>query len=136
MLIIGLNQLLRNFGINLTQYEFNQYIPKLRDYFFPFLLQEKKHVTDAGTLFKFELTRSDIVKSTEYYILKNEKVKSKSAIDDFLTALNCFFEEEIYEKYPNQNLMNIRPFNKLSSEIENRLNTRIIESRWLNRHLT
>lgn len=114
-------QLIEHFGEGLSQYEYNQYIPKLRDYFIDYLIENKSHAQDIPNLFKFEFTRSDIVLSTEYYVTKNESVRSKSAIDDFLIALNRFFDEVINIKYPNQNLITIRPFTNLSKDIEKTL---------------
>lgn len=116
-----LEELLKNFGTKLTEAEYNQYIPKLRDYFVPYILENKGDVNEIEALFKYELTRNDIIKSTEFYIIKNENVESKGAIDDFLISLNQLFELEINDKYFNQNLINIRPFMKLNSEIEGRL---------------
>ncbi|MFF2885568.1 hypothetical protein [Paenibacillus sp. NPDC057967] len=111
---------LREFGADLSQHEHHQYMPKLRDFLVPYLLKEKAYVADIDTLFRHEFTRNDVVRSTEYYILSNPNVRSKSAIDDFLIALNRLFEELINERYPNQNLRNIQPFTKLSQEIEGR----------------
>jgi len=112
-----LKDLLGSFGNQLTEAQRNQYIPKLRDYFIRYVLENKKDIKDIESLFKYELTRNDIIKSTKFYVTRNEDVKSKGAIDDFLIALNQFFELEIKEKYFNQNLINLRPFMKLSLEI-------------------
>lgn len=113
--------MLRNFGTKLTEAQSNQYIPKLRDYFIPYVLENKQDVTNIESLFKHELTRNDIIKSVKFYITRNENVRSKGAIDDFLISLNQLFEVEINEKYFNQNLINLRPFMQLNSEIENEL---------------
>lgn len=109
------------FGSNLTPHEKHQYLPKLRDYLLPYILTQKKHALNIEALFKHEFTRNDVIKSCEYYVLNNNNVRSKSAIDDFLIALNRLFEETLNEKYPNQNLKNIQPFSKLSHEIEKSL---------------
>lgn len=116
----ALSKLLREFGTDLSQHEYHQYMPKLRDFLVPYILKEKAHVADLDALFRHEFTRNDVIRSTEYYILNNRNVRSKSAIDDFLIALNRLFEELLNEKYPNQNLRNIQPFTKLSQEIEGR----------------
>lgn len=114
-------KLLMDFGSNLSRHEYNQYMPKLRDFLIPYILKEKGHVSNPENLFKHEFTRYDLIKSTEYYILTNDNVKSKSAIDDFLIALNRFFEEYLLEKYPNQNLLSVGRFTKLSLEVEDNL---------------
>jgi integrase len=113
-----LMRLIQQFGSNLSSHEYNQYIPKLRDYFIDYLLENKPNVSNVEYLFKYEFTRNDIIKSTGYYVIENPNVKSKSAIDDFLISLNRFFDSHINEKYPNQNLIALRPFNNLSSDIE------------------
>lgn len=113
-----LMRLLDEFGEGLSKYEYNQYIPKLKHSFVDYIIKEKSNSINVENLFKFEFTRNDIIKSTEYYILNNENVKSKSAIDDFLIALNRFFEETINKYYINQNLIAIRPFTTLSKDIE------------------
>ena len=116
-----LTEVINSFGSKLTEWQYNNYIPKLRDYFIEYVMKNFKEVKNVETLFKHELTRSHLIKSTEFYIIKNENVKSKSAIDDFLIALNQLFEVEINNKYYNQNLENMRPFTKLYSEIEQNL---------------
>ncbi len=116
-----LTEVINSFGSKLTEWQYNNYIPKLRDYFIEYVMKNFKEVKNVETLFKHELTRSHLIKSTEFYIIGNENVKSKSAIDDFLIDLNQLFELEINKKYYNQNLENIRPFMKLNSEIEQNL---------------
>lgn len=123
----GIIQLIDQLGMGLSEYEYNQYMPKLRDYFVDYLIENKSQALDIPNLFKFEFTRSDIILSTEYYVTKNENVKSKSAIDDFLIALNRFFDEVINIKYPNQNLITIRPFTNLNKDIEKDLLAKGIE---------
>jgi len=113
-----LTEVINSFGSKLTEWQYNNYIPKLRDYFIEYIMENFKEVKNVTTLFKHELTRSHIIRSTEFYIIKNENVKSKSAIDDFLISLNQLFELEINNKYYNQNLDNIRPFMRLNAEIE------------------
>ncbi len=118
-----LTEVINSFGSKLTEWQYNSYIPKLRDYFIEYVMENMKEVKNVETLFKHELTRSHLIKSTEFYIIRNENVKSKSAIDDFLIALNQLFELEINNRYYNQNLENIRPFMKLNTEIEEDLIT-------------
>ncbi|MFC6330991.1 tyrosine-type recombinase/integrase [Paenibacillus septentrionalis] len=123
MKIQEIMNLVNNFGNGLTKSKYDMYIPKIRDYFVPYLIK-KKSESDLENVLKYEITRNDIIQSTLYYIEKNTNVRSKSAIDDFLIVLNRFFDEEIYINYPNQNLISIRPFTSLSKEIE-----KIAESR-------
>lgn len=110
-----------DFGSKLTKPEFNQYVTKLRDYFIKYIIEEKKYTGKVSDLFRFDLGKIDIINSVIYYIVDNDNVKSKSAIDDFLTALNTLFEEVINDKYFNQNLNNLQPFSQLSSKIEQKI---------------
>lgn len=119
-------QLLSIFSNGLTPFESNQYIPKIRDYFFQYILDVKPDPT-IETLFKYELTRYDLINSTIYYIMANDNVRSKSAIDDYLIAVNRLFDETLFNLYPNQNLVSIRPFTSLSNEIEKILLDRKVE---------
>ncbi|OMD49473.1 hypothetical protein BSK56_08965 [Paenibacillus borealis] len=84
-----------HFGIKLTKSKFDMYIPKIRDYFAKYILENKSGSTIENVL-KYEITRNDIIQSTVYYILKNKNVRSKSAIDDYLTIINRFFEEAVF----------------------------------------
>lgn len=120
-------QFVDQFGSGLSEYEYNQYMPKLRDYFVEYLVENKSHAMNMENLFKFEFTRRDIILSAEYYVIRNDSVKSKSAIDDFLIAINRFFEEVVNKKYPNQNLITIRPFTNLNKEVEKDLLEKGIE---------
>ena len=108
-----------DFGKGLTRYEYNQYVIKLRNYFVDYLSETKYTCNTVEELFKYEFTRKDIIDSTLYYIINNPKVSSKSAIDDFLIALNRLFDETINKKYFNQNIANIRPFTNMSKDVEN-----------------
>ncbi|TVX94124.1 site-specific integrase [Paenibacillus agilis] len=119
-------QLLSVFGSGLTPFESNQYTPKIRDYFFRYILAMKPD-SSIENLFKYELTRNDLINSTIYYIMVNDHVRSKSAIDDYLIAVNRFFDETLFNLYPNQNLVSIRPFTSLSKEIEKILIERKVE---------
>lgn len=110
-----------DFGGSLSQFEYNQYVTKLRDYLLPYLEENKSHCRNLEELFRYEFTRIDIINSTIYYIENNQNVTCKSAIDDFLIALNRLFEETINQQYFNQNLVNIHPFNSLNKDIENEI---------------
>lgn len=116
-----------NFGKRLTKEKYNQYIPKLRDYFVPFIMKEKSYCQTLERLFKDEFTRNDIIRSTIYYILHNENVESVSSIDDFLIALNRFFEETVFVIYPNATLSRLKPFTNLSKEVGLELQKREIK---------
>lgn len=107
-----------DFGKSLTTFEYNQYIPKLRDYFIGFIIERKSYCNNIETLFKDEFTRNDLVMSTVYYILNNQNVESKSAIDDFLIAINRFFDETVFNIYPNITLSRLKPFVSLAAEVE------------------
>lgn len=113
--------IINEFGSLLTKEENNQYIPKLRDYLIPYILENKGDNVDIDIIFKDEFTRSDIIKATIYYITVNENVESLSAIDDYLIALNRLFDELLFNKYPNPTLMKYKPFTTLSSEIQDNL---------------
>lgn len=105
------------FSSGLTMFENNQYIPKIRDYFVEYIL-ECKSDSSIDDVLKYEFTKKDLINSTIYYIQRNDNVRSKSAIDDYLIAVNRFFAETIFEKYPNQNLITIRPFTILCKDVE------------------
>lgn len=112
-----LRSLITVFSSGLTISEGNQYIPKIRDYFIEYIMQSKSGSSLEDVL-KYEITKKDLINSTIYYIQKNDNVRSKSEIDDYLIAINRFFFETIFHKYPNQNLITIRPFTTLSKEVE------------------
>ncbi|NFI53451.1 hypothetical protein FDA52_10840 [Clostridium botulinum] len=116
--------IVNDFGSLLSQYEYNQYVIKLRDYFLPYIELNKLHCRNIEELFKYELTRIDIINSTIHYVENNPNVMYKSAVDDFLIALNRLFEKTVNKKYFNQNLVNIQPFNPLSTEIEHEIEKR------------
>lgn len=109
--------LLDAFSENLTKYQYDQYIPKLRDYFIPYLLINKGHISDIKRLLCNEITLSDISNSTIFYITSNENIESLSAINDYLIALNKFFDDVIYPTYPNPTLAIHKNFNSLYDEI-------------------
>lgn len=110
-------RLINIFGSGLSESKYNQYIPKLRDYLLEYLIFQKSNIS-VERLFMYEFTIQDIIQSTEYYIMKNDNVKSKAAIDDYLGSINRFFVETIFKKYPNHNLISVKPFTNLSKEIE------------------
>lgn len=107
-----------DFGEKLTISERYQYIPKLRDYFIDFILERKSYCNSVETLFKDEFTRNDLIMSAVYYIVNNQNVERKSAIDDFLIALNRFFDETVFDIYPNTTLARLKPFTSLAHEVE------------------
>ncbi|MCC3865352.1 hypothetical protein K0040_13850 [Terrisporobacter petrolearius] len=115
------------FGEKLTQEEYNQYIPKLRDYLVPYIIENKNNSIDIGDIFRDEFTKSDIINATIYYVTNNENVKSLSSIDDYLVSINRLFDELLFNKYPNSNLMKYKPFTSLNSEIQNILINKGIE---------
>lgn len=119
--------IINEFGSLLTKEENYQYIPKLRDYLIPYIIETKGDNIDIDTIFKDEFTRSDIIKATMYYITENENVESLSAIDDYLIALNRLFDELLFNKYPNPTLMKYKPFTKLSNEIQENLKKQGVE---------
>ncbi|PKM60397.1 MAG: hypothetical protein CVU99_08400 [Firmicutes bacterium HGW-Firmicutes-4] len=102
----------------LTKHQQNQYVSKLRNYFVPYLVENYDGI-EIKELFESEFTKRDIIDSTIFYITENKNVKSISAIDDFLIALNSFFQRKILKDYDNQNISRLIPFNKLSNDINN-----------------
>ena len=118
------NDLLRlidEFAKSLGTHKYNQYIPKLRDYFLPFILEKKSSIEDINRLFSNEFTLSDISDATVYYIQNNENVESSAAIKDYLITLNQFFIEIIYKKYHNPSLAMQRSFTNLEDEVNRKL---------------
>ncbi len=109
---------INEFGATLTENERNQYIPKLRDYFVGYILENHKDIKNAKELFEREFTMRDVIGSTRYYVTNNVYVTSKSAIPDFLIALNRFHQEHLQDIYKNPTLDSLRPFARFSSEIE------------------
>lgn len=122
----SLESIINDFAQNLTVSEYNQYIPKLKDYFIPYLLN-KSNDYDIDRLFKDEFTRSDIVNATIYYIVNNPNVECISAINDFLVALNILFNELLFERYPNPTLQKYKSFTIFYTEIKQRLKEKGIE---------
>lgn len=114
-----LYRLVDTFSQHLSQWEYNQYVSKIRDYFIPYLISEKTRAKDVEDLFRNELTPSDIIESCKRYILTNDGVTSESSIDDFLIAINQFFDMVLTPLYPNRNLIELKPFNKLGKEVLN-----------------
>lgn len=109
--------IINEFGGLLTTYEYNQYVPKLRDYLIPYIIESKGEALEIDRIFKDEFTRSDVIKATIFYVTRNENVVSISAIDDYLVAINRLFDELLFSKYPNPTLMKYKPFSSLSDEI-------------------
>jgi len=112
--------LVHSYGMTLTKYQFNHYVTKIRDYFVPFIISEYEEL-DISSYFLFEFTKKDIINATIFYITKNKNVKRKSAIDDFLIALNHFYVNCISKGYPNSHLITLTPFINFRSEIEREL---------------
>lgn len=117
---------MEEFARSLSPFEYKQYIFKIRDYLVPYLLDNKQGIR-VENVFKEEFTRMDIINSAIYYVKENPNVESLSAIDDFLIATNRFFEELLFDKYPNPTLMKCKPFTQLSVEIQKRLLNENIE---------
>lgn len=113
----------QDFGDLLTIHKFNQYVPKLRDYFAPYVLEKMTSGITLDAVFIEQFNRESIIESAVYYIKNNENVSSKSAIDDFLIALNQLFERVILERYPNDTLGRLMPFSALAQEVDDRLKT-------------
>lgn len=113
-----LYQLVDVFTSKLSKWQYNQYVSKIRDYFIPYLLKEKRRKANTvRILFETELVPSDIIECCAQYMLKNDGVTSESSADDFLIAVNQFFDIVLAPRYPNQNLISIRPFNKLGMRV-------------------
>lgn len=118
-----------DFGKTLNKNKYNQYIPKLRDYFIPFILDNKAHVPDVERLFSYEFTLGDITDATVYYIVKNENVESSAAVNDYLITLNQFFSEIIFNKYHNPSLAMRGSFTSVESEVFSKLQEKGISLR-------
>lgn len=113
-----LYQLVDVFAGKLSVWQRNQYVSKIRDYFIPYLVKEKRRrVSTAKALFESELVPSDIIECCAQYMLKNDGVTSESSADDFLIAVNQFFDVILTPLYPNKNLISIRPFNNLGTRV-------------------
>lgn len=109
-----LMELLEEFSKTLTVWKYNSYVFKVRDYFIPYLLENKEGMP-IERVFKEEFTRMDIVNATVYYVEHNRNVESLSAIHDFLVMLNVLFSY-IFEKYPNSNLQQYKSFTIFQNE--------------------
>ena len=110
-----LMELLEGFSKTLTVWKYNSYVFKVRDYFIPYLLENKQGMS-VERVFREEFTRMDIVNATVYYVEHNRNVESLSAIHDFLVMLNVLFGY-IFEKYPNSNLQQYKSFTVFQNEI-------------------
>lgn len=110
-----LMELLEGFSKTLTIWKYNSYVFKVRDYFIPYLLENKEGMS-VERVFREEFTRMDIVNATVYYVEHNRNVESLSAIHDFLVMLNVLFGY-IFEKYPNSNLQQYKSFTVFQDEI-------------------
>lgn len=117
---IELLNLLDDFRKKLTDYQYNQYIPKLRDYLFPYI-ESTFQESSISEIFQNEFTKKNIIDSAIYYIDINTNVQRISAIDDYLIALNSFFEKTIFEKYHNTNLMSLKPFVRLNKDVKEKI---------------
>lgn len=110
-----LMELLEGFSKTLTVWKYNSYVFKVRDYFIPYLLENKQGMS-VERVFREEFTRMDIVNATVYYVEHNRNVESLSAIHDFLVMLNVLFGYT-FEKYPNSNLQQYKSFTVFQNEI-------------------
>ncbi len=110
--------IINEFGALLTQEEYYQYVPKLRDYLISYIIDNKGKNFDTDEIFRDEFTKSDVINATMHYVINNENVESMSAIDDYLIAINRLFDELLFKKYPNPNLMKYKPFTSLSNEVQ------------------
>lgn len=117
---IELLNLLDDFRKKLTDYQYNQYIPKLRDYLFTYI-ESTFQESSITEIFQNEFTKKNIIDSAIYYIDINTNVQRISAIDDYLIALNSFFEKTIFEKYHNTNLMSLKPFIRLNKDVKEKI---------------
>jgi hypothetical protein len=104
-----LKKLLDEFATSLSKYQQNQYITKLRDYLLPYICDNYSDKT-IGDLLTNEFTKDDIIMSTVYYVTENENVKRKSAVRDFLTAMDSFFKKVVLKKYSNRYIPSLHPF--------------------------
>lgn len=109
-----------------TIYQKNQHIPKLKTYLVKYLVNKYQNL-DLHMLFTNEFTRKDIIDSTIFYIEENINIRNLSAIDDFLIALNKFFNNIVFKKYNNQNVRNLYPFTSLKDDINKELISRGIK---------
>lgn len=123
---IELLNLLDDFRKKLTDYQYNQYIPKLRDYLFPYI-ESNFQESSISEIFQNEFTKKNIIDSAIYYIDINTNVQRISAIEDYLIALNSFFEKTIFEKYHNTNLMSLKPFVRLSKDVKEKIKEKNIK---------
>lgn len=113
-------KLIDSFGESLTSYEYNQYIPKLRDYFVSYI--ETNYADyNLKEIFQNEFTKTDVINSSIYYVENNTNVQRISAIDDYLIALNRLFDELLFIKFPNPTLIQLKPFKSLSKIVKNKL---------------
>lgn len=117
MLERNLHILLREFGERLTPSEYNQYMPKLRDYFVPYMMEEFDVNGDIDSIFSHLFTKKNVIQSSIFYVKENNNVKSATAVNDFLIALNRFFVELVFDKYSNPTLLSSTPFSSLKVDV-------------------
>lgn len=114
-----LYQLVNDFADKLSEWEFNQYVSKIRDYFIPYLIEivAPRAKNNIEKLFREELLPSDLRESCKRYVLMNDNVTSESSVDDYFIALNQFFDLILSPKYRNETLIRLKPFNNFGAEV-------------------
>lgn len=97
-----------------------QYIPKIRDYFIPYLeqgkLKEKKD-KDLERSLRNDLSMIDIVEATKFYVRQNENVTSQQSVRDFLISVSQFILFLSEEGIENPILSRLIPFKNQSGII-------------------
>lgn len=111
-----LYDLIKDYEDTLSVDSAKQYIPMLKNYFVPYLL-ENFQCSNLKALFCEEITRNGIIMAAVYYVKTNENITSKSRLIYYLNALDSIYSSILFEKYPNPNIRNIYPFTNLLDDV-------------------
>lgn len=111
-----LYDLINDYEGTLSEDSAKQYIPMLKNYFVPYLM-DNFSCSNLKSLFCEEITRNGIIQAAVYYVKTNENITSKSRLIYYLNALDSIYSSILFEKYPNPNIRNIYPFTNLLDDV-------------------
>ena len=117
----SLNDLIDKYAHKISEKQAIQYVPMLKNYFVPYII-DNYSCNNLKSLFCEEITRNGIIQSGVYYVMHNENVSAKSRLIYFLNALDSFWQNTLFEMFPNPNIRGIYPFTSLQDEIVKILN--------------
>jgi integrase len=108
------------FGASLTISTYNHYIPIIREYFIPYINDNKKYkktYEDVLRLLKNDITRQDLIDGAKYYVFNNRNVTSQKGVNYFLISVSKFVEFLSNKGIENISLTRLLPFKNLAQLI-------------------